>query len=98
LVEAGDKDLFASNVRNYLRKTKINKEIVNTIKESPADFWLYNNGITIVCDDFEEKNYELRLQTPQIVNGCQTARSIWDVFSKKTKDSRDSIRGHVLVV
>ncbi len=96
-VEHCGNDLFASNVRQYLRKTKINSGIIETITKSPEDFWLYNNGITIVCDDFVEESFTFKLQTPQIVNGCQTARSIWEVFSKKTGNLRESIKGHVLV-
>lgn len=97
-VNMGGTDLFVSNVRQYLRKTKINKEMIKTIEVNPQEFWLYNNGITIVCDDFVEESFDFRikLQTPQIVNGCQTARSIWDVFSRK-RNENDAIQGYVLV-
>jgi hypothetical protein len=90
-------DLFASNVRQYLRGTKINRGIRNTILNNPDRFWLYNNGITIVCDDFLEEGFSLKIQTPQIVNGCQTAKSILDILSKKREQDRHAIPGHVLV-
>ncbi|MHB8626781.1 MAG: AIPR family protein [Aggregatilineales bacterium] len=96
-VSQGGNELFASNVRQYLRGTKINTGIRKTIQERPEKFWLYNNGITIVCDDFEEVNFSLKIKTPQIVNGCQTAKSIDDILSKKREEDRRSLPGHVLV-
>lgn len=95
-VEQGGNDLFVSNVRQYLR-TKINTGIRDTIIKSPEHFWLYNNGITIVCDDFLEENFRIKIKTPQIVNGCQTAKSIWEVLSKRWEAERKEIPGHVLV-
>lgn len=96
-VNRGRHDLYASNVRQYLRGTKINKGIKQTIEQNPGHFWIYNNGITIVCDDFREEHSSIEIKTPQIVNGCQTAESIWEVLSKKSQQERSSIPGHVLV-
>lgn len=90
-------DLFASNVRQYLSGTKINSEIRRTIQENPERFWLFNNGITLVCDDFVDENSHIKIQTPQIVNGCQTAQSIFDILSKRRENDRRALRGHVLV-
>jgi len=70
--------LFRKNVRNFLGKSTCNKAIQETLKTDPGNFWYYNNGITILCDEASlnvEKRY-IRLVNPQIVNGCQTARSI----------------------
>ncbi len=96
-VEQGENDLFASNVRQYLKRTKINNGIRETIEKQPEKFWLYNNGITIVCDDFQEVEFSLEIKTPQIVNGCQTAKSIWEILSKKRESQRQNLSGHVLV-
>jgi hypothetical protein len=90
-------DLFASNVRQYLRGTKINRDIRTTIQDHPERFWLYNNGITIVCDDFHEENFSMKIQTPQIVNGCQTAKAVYDVLNKKREQERKATEGYVLV-
>ncbi len=95
-VAEGGNDLFASNVRQYLGRTKINQEIKRTIQDDPEKFWLYNNGITIVCDDFNVEGTTLRIKSPQIVNGCQTAKTIWEILSKKTLDERRDIGGAVL--
>jgi hypothetical protein len=84
--ETGDLDLiYEKNVRKFLgNKRKVNKGIEKTLLEKPERFGLYNNGITIVVQDFEklgENHYELN--EPFIVNGCQTTKTIWSVLLKK---------------
>ena len=49
-------------------------------------FFYYNNGITIICDDFyKNKNnnkWFLNLSQPQIVNGCQTVNTIYNTIEE----------------
>ena len=71
-------NLFRKNVRNFLGKSRTNKKISETLNTDSANFWYYNNGITILCDKANiimEKGY-IRLENPQVVNGCQTVMSI----------------------
>jgi hypothetical protein len=43
-----------------------------------------NNGITIVVKDFAPLSHSTYLLTePYIVNGCQTTRTIWEIFRQK---------------
>jgi hypothetical protein len=73
----GDR-LFRKNVRNFLGRSRTNKKIIDTLEKDPKNFWYYNNGITILCDKANivmEKGY-VRLENPQVVNGCQTVMSI----------------------
>lgn len=72
------KNIFDDNVRDYQGETSINSEILNTIKESPKDFVLYNNGITIVCENLITNGKNLNIKNPQIVNGCQTCNVIYN--------------------
>ena len=82
--ERGDLQLlYDKNVRQYLTSSRINKKIVETLREVPDRFGFYNNGITIVVNDYSYKNGTLELVNPSVVNGCQTTRSIYDVFDKK---------------
>ena len=53
-----------------------------TLSANPVNFVLFNNGITIVCDKLESKNRELIIKNPQIVNGCQTCNSLYNVKKK----------------
>lgn len=75
--EHGDQ-LFARNVRGWLgsRKGTVNAAIIDTVSNDleRSNFWAYNNGITIVCDDYEllEDSNEIKIKNFSIVNGCQT--------------------------
>jgi len=71
-------DLFRKNVRNFLGSNRCNKGMQLTLREVPANFWYYNNGITMLCDEatLNVENKYIRLVNPQIINGCQTVRSI----------------------
>jgi hypothetical protein len=77
VTEYGDQ-LFKKNVRGFLDKNVCNDAILATLKDKPENFWYYNNGICILCDNADlvvEQRY-IRIVNPQIVNGCQTAKSI----------------------
>jgi len=70
--------LFRKNVRNFLGSSRTNRKIQDTLQKDPNNFWYYNNGITVLCDQANiimEEGY-IRLENPQIVNGCQTVMSI----------------------
>ncbi|MGK9476725.1 AIPR family protein [Melioribacter sp. OK-6-Me] len=77
--------LYEKNVRKFLgSRRKVNKGIAETLKTDPEKFGLYNNGITIVVEDFkflESDKYEL--VEPFVVNGCQTTRTIWETLSTR---------------
>jgi hypothetical protein len=60
----------------------VNKAISESCKssvEAPL-FWFLNNGISIVCDNFDvHKDYDnpfINLENMQIVNGCQTSTTL----------------------
>jgi transcriptional regulator with XRE-family HTH domain len=74
--------LYEKNVRKFLGvRGKVNKAIQKTLSEVPDRFGLYNNGITIVVEDFSRGNDGgFELVEPFVVNGCQTTRTIWEVF------------------
>lgn len=73
------RSLYNSNVRDYLgNRGGVNSEIERTIQNDPQMFLMCNNGITIVCSDFLQiKDKLVRIDNPQIVNGCQTCTTIY---------------------
>lgn len=79
--------LFEDNIREYLGNKGINNGIIKTLKskEDRNKFFYFNNGITIICESTGKKNtigkYSIELNKPQIVNGCQTMNSIYEVLS-----------------
>lgn len=77
--------LYEKNVRQFLgSRKKVNKGIEKTIINEPERFGLYNNGITVVVEDYKQKETDLfELTNPYVVNGCQTTRTIWDVLFKR---------------
>ena len=77
--------LYEKNVRRFLgSRGKVNKGVQQTLRDSPENFGLFNNGITIVVEEFrtiDEHHFEL--EEPFIVNGCQTTRTIWEVCHQR---------------
>ena len=76
--------LFSANVRDYLGSRKsdanINNGIKRTAQTSPSDFWVFNNGITVLTHHFEEVvtrgKRQLVIKGASIVNGAQTTGAI----------------------
>lgn len=64
--------LLAKNLRYHIAGRDIDRGIEETIHDAPESFWLKNNGITIVCGDFEIDGREVKLRDFSIINGGQT--------------------------
>lgn len=68
---------FEANVRDDMKKRNVSlKEgIEKTLTKNPEYFELYNNGITIICNDWSVTNTkQITFENPQIINGQQTTR------------------------
>ena len=72
----GDRGLLAMNLRYYVKSKNVDNKIEESILENNKDFWYLNNGIIIVCNDYNVINNEIRLKQFSIVNGGQTTRMI----------------------
>lgn len=76
------RSLFDANVRDFLGKSEVNEAIKKTLHElDEGDFWWFNNGITIVASDIEQKGEVLALTDPLLVNGLQTSNVIFSFMS-----------------
>ena len=69
-------NLLARNLRYHVTGRAIDKAIEETIRDAPESFWLKNNGITIICDEFRIDGKEVKLKNFSIVNGGQTSYMI----------------------
>lgn len=79
----GKAGLFAMNLRFYIANKKVDQGLEESIREKGENFWYYNNGIIIVCDDFKVEGDIVKLKNFSIVNGGQTTRMIGCIpFSK----------------
>lgn len=75
--------LFSANVRDYLGSRHSDRNINHNIKETartrPDMFWVFNNGVTALVNDFEllpDEPLVLRISGMAIVNGAQTTGAI----------------------
>lgn len=78
--------LFSANYRGFLgfsRRRKINTAIRGTAETSPADFWVFNNGVTVVTLGFSEISSGTRLTGISVINGAQTTGAIGSVDLSK---------------
>jgi hypothetical protein len=79
--------LYEKNVRLFLgNRRKVNRAMQQTLQDQPEDFGLYNNGITLIVENFEGgHDLKYMLTSPYVVNGCQTTRTIWEVCDKRLR-------------
>lgn len=80
------KTFFEANVRDYQGHNSVNSSIANTLEgEENEDFWWLNNGVTILSTDIKLiTNKSLQVVNPEIVNGLQTSREIYNYFSERS--------------
>lgn len=75
-------DLLFDNVRGLIVKSRFNKNIFKTLKNDPYNFFMFNNGLTLVAEEIEVeainlgKKYQITLSNFQVVNGGQTLRTL----------------------
>lgn len=75
--------IFSANIRDYLGSrasdSNINNGIKNTVENDAGNFWVYNNGLTIITHSYDVKEGESRkiiVSGLSIVNGAQTTGAI----------------------
>jgi len=74
--------LFSANYRGFLgisRRRRINTGIRQSAESKPKDFWVFNNGITILTLGVSGKNGDRMLKGISIINGAQTTGSIGSI-------------------
>lgn len=89
--EFGDR-LLEKNIRRYLGKNTINEQIGKTLlsEEKRQNFFFFNNGITMICEKFnynglQDKNWNVKINGLQIINGGQTCKTIYQTLSEHTE-------------
>lgn len=90
--------LFSANIRDYLgarsSQANINNGIQQSVRKSPENFWVFNNGITALTHEveYDEKNKRLKISGLSIVNGAQTTGAIGSLENKPAATARVPIR------
>ncbi len=92
--------LFSANIRDYLGSresdTNINNNIKRTAESEPEHFWIYNNGLTAIVNDYNivevGKQHTLKISGISIVNGAQTTGAIGSLESSPAESAFIPIR------
>lgn len=85
LFKQHDERLFSANYRGFLgvsKRKKINSSIRSTAEKQPTDFWVFNNGITLLTNEVISKGNSTNLRGVSIINGAQTTGSLGSVDAK----------------
>ncbi|TPK79125.1 AIPR family protein [Mesorhizobium sp. B2-4-17] len=78
-------NLFAQNIRNFLGlKSEVNTAIAKSLVEAPANFWYFNNGLTILAEKMKKQAIGgadrsvgiFDCSGVTVVNGAQTVGTI----------------------
>lgn len=80
-----DDRLFSANYRGFLgisKRKKINSSIKSTAERQPSDFWVFNNGITLLTKEIIKEGRTTKLRGISIINGAQTTGSLGSVDPK----------------
>jgi hypothetical protein len=87
-----DRTLFALNVRHELAPNRVSKGLDRAIEASSEqrDFLAYHNGLTVVCDRFQQRRGKLVLERPSVANGAQSVLAFarGDTRGQLSKDLR----------
>ena len=76
------RNLFHANIRGHLGEhNKVNVALTDTLKNKPQDFYLFNNGISALCDSMRihptrDGGGAITCRKFQIINGAQTVSTI----------------------
>ncbi|MFJ5078722.1 AIPR family protein [Streptomyces sp. NPDC088553] len=88
--------LYEQNLRQSLGTTRVNSGMLSTLVDEPENFWLFNNGVTVLCDRLEEEwpgrrrpdePVHLHLSGVSVVNGAQTVAAA----HRATKTAPDAV-------
>lgn len=101
LYERHKNALFSANLRDFLGTRKslgnVNNKIKRTVETEPGNFFVFNNGITLVTKKAEVlKRSRLRISGVSIVNGAQTTGAIHAAGSKRA--AQVSVLARIIVV
>lgn len=72
----GKTGLFSYNLREHISQKNVDDAIDNTIRTDKDQFWFFNNGITIGCEDFVRDGNRIKIYGFSIINGAQTTTKI----------------------
>lgn len=92
--------IFSANIRDYLGSRKsdsnINNGIKQTIENDVGNFWVYNNGLTILTHSYTISENSINIRGLSIVNGAQTTGAIGSL--KRLPDPSAMVQARFIAV
>lgn len=75
-----DYTLFSRNVRLFAGRTRINRELRQTVRDTAEHrlFPAYHNGLTLLTGELVVEESQVRLNGVGVVNGCQSLVTLHD--------------------
>lgn len=92
------------NVRGFIKKSKYNNSIAETLEKEPSKFFLYNNGLTIVAKNINveytngNKKAKIEINDFQVLNGGQTLRTLHDFNKRNTSNIQLNLTNSEILV
>ena len=87
--------LLERNIRRYLglHGNRVNEGIRETLRRDPDNFYFFNNGLTLICNDFaynalQGGDYQIKVKNLQIVNGGQTCMTIRKTLTEMAEEGQ----------
>lgn len=93
--------LFGQNLRESLSKSKTYDGMAKTIRTEPEKFWFYNNGITVIAEDYDAKSEggdtveRIILKEFSIINGAQTTSALGRFLKDAEMENNESDIEHL---
>jgi hypothetical protein len=83
-------ELFAWNVRQWLKKTKVNKDIERSIRTQDEHkfFPAFHNGLTVLCKSLTLTADKITISGYAVVNGCQSLTGLYENKKQLSSDLR----------
>jgi hypothetical protein len=87
--------LYHKNIRSFKGNTDVNSAIVTTVRDTPDNFFYFNNGITLLCTELFKQplggsstsSGVFDCKGASVINGAQTVGSIVSALSGANSSS-----------
>ncbi|OBH08177.1 hypothetical protein A9X04_23720 [Mycobacterium sp. E3247] len=92
--------LLSRNVRVVLPNSEVNNSVLETVIDTPENFWYFNNGVTALCESIdkapaggpERRQGTFGLKGVSVVNGAQTVGTLARALRQGKQTELDSVR------
>ena len=96
--------LLSANVRSYLKRTnRVNREIIETVKDAPEEFVAYNNGLSAIATDVKYHGDNGFVTIDEltgflIVNGGQTTATLYECKNDHLDLSKITVPAKISII